>query len=48
MTRTEAIAQTLLEHTFSDEGECVCGWVGHGPRTAAIHVAEQVEAVLDD
>lgn len=46
MTRTEAIAEVLLEHTFTEEGECVCGWVGHGPRTVARHVAEQVEAVL--
>lgn len=44
--RLAAITQTILEHTFNQHGECVCGWVGHGPRTAARHVGEQIEAAL--
>jgi hypothetical protein len=44
--RTERIAQTLLEHTFNDQGECVCGFVGLSPLAAAQHVAEHVDVEL--
>lgn len=46
MTRTERIADVIVQHSFDHEaGECMCGWVGDR-RALAEHVAERVEAIL--
>jgi hypothetical protein len=47
VSRRSEIVAVILTHTFDyDAGECMCGYAAPSTLALAVHVAEQIEAVL--